>query len=684
MPSSKLGVLCERIIEAGWLTVIVVTPLFFNMYSRRGFEADKLLLLRSIAAVMAAAWLVRWIEQRRVPRSSAASTLDRVLMWPTLVFVVVYLITTATSITPRISFFGSYTRLQGTYTTCSFIVIFLLIRQGLRTRRQLDRLILTAILASLPVALYGLLQRYGLDPLGGPLDAASRISATMGNPIYTAAYLVMAFFLTLGKVLESLRAIRGKALAVHLLRTATCICIAIAQLAAIVFSNSRGPFLGWLAGLAMLAVLLSVLLRRRTLMLGLISLGLVGVMLLVMSNWPGSPLARLREIPYMGRLMNLAVSPGDSARVRILIWEGSVNLVQPHEPLYLPDRAPDPLNLIRPLVGYGPESMYLVFGQSFPSALTFETGYAGSTLVGRSHNETWDSLVTGGVLGLLAYQFLFFGFFLYGLRSMGLMPTHRERNGFAGLWVGLGLAGGMAAILAGKPEYLGISIPTGTLMAIALYLLIIAFRRDRRSQPAAVYRADQVMLAALLAGVLAHYVEIQFSFQVASTRLMFWVFAGLLAAVGAGRLDAQDAPAEPVAPQAADRQNSSSQPVPWIGGVASGAVVTSALLLTLLYAFVTNAEQLSDPARILWRALTFNALLGKESCAILVMLLGVWALALVMILTEMACSGMFSTLRDGSAGLVLYAALSLGPAAAFGLGFASQLSMLPRSAASIT
>ena len=61
MSSSKLSVLCDRIIEAGWLAALIVIPLFFNMYSRRSFEADKLLLLRSIATVMAVAWIARWI-----------------------------------------------------------------------------------------------------------------------------------------------------------------------------------------------------------------------------------------------------------------------------------------------------------------------------------------------------------------------------------------------------------------------------------------------------------------------------------------------------------------------------------------------------------------------------------------------------------------------------------------------
>ena len=61
---TKLGLFCDRIIEAGWLVAIVVVPLFFNVYSSRVFEPDKLSLLRSIALVMIAAWLVRTLEAR--------------------------------------------------------------------------------------------------------------------------------------------------------------------------------------------------------------------------------------------------------------------------------------------------------------------------------------------------------------------------------------------------------------------------------------------------------------------------------------------------------------------------------------------------------------------------------------------------------------------------------------------
>ena len=200
MLSSRLSLLCDKVIEAGWLAAVIAAPLFFNVYSSRVFEPDKLTLVRSIATAMAAAWLIKWLEERGAAKPAATPLLRSALVLPTLILVGVYLLTTLTSITPRVSFFGSYQRLQGTYTTLAYIVVFFMILQGLRTRQQLDRLILTIVLTSVPIALYGLIQKYRLDPLPWGGDVITRVSSNMGNPIFIAAYLIMPYFLTLGKI----------------------------------------------------------------------------------------------------------------------------------------------------------------------------------------------------------------------------------------------------------------------------------------------------------------------------------------------------------------------------------------------------------------------------------------------------------------------------------------------------
>ena len=61
--STKLSRFCDGIMEAAWLAAVILVPIFFNIYSSRIFEPDKIALLRSLALVILLAWLVKLIEQ---------------------------------------------------------------------------------------------------------------------------------------------------------------------------------------------------------------------------------------------------------------------------------------------------------------------------------------------------------------------------------------------------------------------------------------------------------------------------------------------------------------------------------------------------------------------------------------------------------------------------------------------
>ena len=133
MPS-KLSTYCDRVIEAGWLAALVIVPLFFNVYSSRVFEPDKLSVLRSIALVMIGAWLIKSIERGSLHDAETASDggiagafqrwFRTPLVVPTLLLSGVYVLTTITSVVPRISLWGSYQRFQGTYTTLAYLTVF--------------------------------------------------------------------------------------------------------------------------------------------------------------------------------------------------------------------------------------------------------------------------------------------------------------------------------------------------------------------------------------------------------------------------------------------------------------------------------------------------------------------------------------------------------------------------------
>src|SRR5512135_567894 len=164
---TRISLLCHKLIEAGWLAALIVTPLFFNVYSSRVFEPDKISLLRSIAILMATAWIIRRLESG-IPRVSPGELVrtwsrENPFIVPTGVIVIVYIIATIFSVAPVVSLWGSYQRMQGAYTTFSYITIFLIAAACLRTRAQLDRFINTAIVVSFPISFYGILQHYKLD-----------------------------------------------------------------------------------------------------------------------------------------------------------------------------------------------------------------------------------------------------------------------------------------------------------------------------------------------------------------------------------------------------------------------------------------------------------------------------------------------------------------------------------------
>ncbi|HEY3232218.1 MAG TPA: hypothetical protein VGJ87_23500, partial [Roseiflexaceae bacterium] len=203
---TTIALWCERIIEGGWLLALVLIPTYFNLLSSRHFEPDKATTLRGIVMIMVAAGIIRALElrssrpaRREESTEPARGVFARTWRWlnavplaiPALVYALVFLSTTFTSVVPGTSFWGSYQRLQGTFTNLSYIVLAAMIVLTLRRREQLERLITVLALASLIAVGYGLVQHLQIDPLPWKGDVISRVASTMGNSIFVAAYLIL-------------------------------------------------------------------------------------------------------------------------------------------------------------------------------------------------------------------------------------------------------------------------------------------------------------------------------------------------------------------------------------------------------------------------------------------------------------------------------------------------------------
>lgn len=576
---TRLSRICDAIIEAGWLAALVVAPLFFNTFSNRVFEPDKIHLVRSIALVMAVAWGVQLLDGGLSGGLSLSSLWKRLqttpLALPALILVLSYLLSTALSVVPRISFFGSYVRMQGALTFLSYAAIFAMVLTHLRRRAQVDRLLHTVVLTSLPIAIYGIIQNAGLDPLPWGGDVKERVAANMGNAIFVAAYLIMAFFLTLERLLDSLvslldaeRGTLGDAL-----RAGSYMFVLAVQAIAIVYTQSRGPWLGWGAGLYVFGMLGLLLLGRwaagrarvpavlrwlsrhvKAAWLGLIGIALAVIALVVTLNVSGGPLQGLCEKRYVSRVCTLFSTSEGTNAVRVLIWQGVVDLMlRPHAPIEQPDGTPDRLNIIRPLIGYGPESMWVAYNRFYPPELAhYEARNASPD---RSHNETFDALVRGGLLQFGTQLVLFSSIFYYALRWLGLVRGRGRRRLFVAMLVGGGVAGVIVPLLAdGSLRLAGIGLPAGLITGMIIYVtldLLLGSPQAGGEEPAIVQaRAGrrQLLILALLSAIVAHFVEVHFGIAIVSTLTYLWTLMAVLVVVGM-RWDAEG---EHTAPIAAD------------------------------------------------------------------------------------------------------------------------------------
>ena len=507
---TRLPPFLDRLVEGGWLAALVVTPLFFNLLTARTFEPDKAALLRAIVLVMLAAW-AGWLLVR--PRSGVRPHLDwrsptGWLLGSGLLLVAVLFISALTGLNPRISLLGSYNRDQGVVTLLAYLAVCLLIAVRLRAADQLRRLLDTVVLVGLAVGVYGVLQRFGVDPVpwGGFGDATTlRVIGTQGNATFLADYLVLAMLVTLFNLLAARRAGRTGALAAY--------GVALAfQFLALLFSDSRGATLGLAVGLAVWALAHAAWRGKRRLAVAVAGLAVVGMLSLVLLNVAGGAVG---NVPIVGRLSRLTDTTTGSNAVRALMWEGMSDLIQDEGG--------------RLALGVGPEALYLRYYPYFQPALrTVENPLTGTH--DRSHNEVLDRLATTGVVGLGAWLALVGGLLYAACAWLGLTSTTRQRWSLIGaLIVGAALGGLTPFLMSGSLRFAGLGLGLGLIVGLGVWLL---WRGLRQSDPSIEDDATRAVIPMLLGALVTHLVEIQVGIPVTATQTLFWTLAGALVAVG--------------------------------------------------------------------------------------------------------------------------------------------------------
>ncbi len=222
----------DYLVESCWLLAIVAVPIFFDTETTRIFEPDKIALFRNIVLVMLVALLLRGLitlpatlagagspspadrERRAGPSDPRLGSEGPVshgqggeegaarpwwrqivsrnpMLIPVIIFTAIYTLATVHSVLPGIAYWGSYDRMQGLYTWLTYIAFFFVLAYRIRSWPQIERVISAIVFASVPVAIYGVMQHLGWDPVQWGADTRTRVASTLGNAIFIGAYLLM-------------------------------------------------------------------------------------------------------------------------------------------------------------------------------------------------------------------------------------------------------------------------------------------------------------------------------------------------------------------------------------------------------------------------------------------------------------------------------------------------------------
>ena len=562
--------------ENAALAAALAVPLVFSIFTERIFEAEKAGLIRVlgvVALIGAAAYRPLW----RSAVSPIAAGSHRLLAAAMVALLASEALATAFSVSPITSLLGSFDRAQGLVTTAALVALAsaaaILAARSSGPARLADAI----GLAVLPAGLYALIQRAGLDPIPWAGDVVTRVSGPSGSSTLFAAHLAVALpFAALGVARAWRAAVRDVNLAIRILTLAI-------GLVALVLSGSRGPALGLASGAAVAGLSIAAIAGRRRAALGVAGAVFGGVALVIALNRSPAAFGPLADLPLIDRLSTALDPEKSTTRVRLRLWEGSVETLASN-----PGRLP---------LGFGPETMELVWAPYYPSILAYDEPRG--WVPDRAHSVGLDTLLTSGVAGLIAFLLLLGAAAITCLDMIGLASTpSRRRGAAASMLVGGLLCGSAAGVFDGAWRLVAPASGIGLVAGLMAWLTAAAWRRaDRRGaidgrragdsgHAIDVDRAiDAGFALAALAALTAHFVELQVSFAVSATRTVIFIVCGALIGIAFRR-------AHGLEDAAATSQHRSPGQASFDARTAAGhergidtRLMSSIVAITLIYAF---------------------------------------------------------------------------------------------------
>lgn len=316
-----------------------------------------------------------------------------------LLFLFTQIVATVFSIDIHTSIFGYYGRFNGgLLSTIAYIVLFFVAVQVF-DKQSFRRLLITSLLASMLVFIWGLPGRllgvdlscvlfrgdFSTSCWTNEFRPAERMFSTFGQPNWLGAYFATHFFIGLSLFIDSptLTHLRGAIKEKKLIglldklkqfltpRGVAYIIYLSLMVLGVVFTASRSSQLGLAVGVLILFLMSTKSIIPHKVWVGIVCA--IAVVALVGSIWYGASFQK-----------NSNSNITHSGSIRLIVWEGAIKLAVRY-----------------PLFGTGPETFAYSYYLTRPEAHndTSERDY----IYNKAHNELLHILATSGVFGLVGY-----------------------------------------------------------------------------------------------------------------------------------------------------------------------------------------------------------------------------------------------------------------------------------------
>jgi len=226
MRITHLSLWPNRFIKIGFFLLFALVPFLLTPVNYELFEYNKMIGVYALTIIIATSWLTRALMSRefRIQKTP--------LDIPIALFFLSQLVSAVFSMDPHVSWFGYYSRFNGgMWSVISYVVLYYAfvsnthvfgetpeenstqksISKNAKTpavsyeiQDSLYKLLRVSILTAFAIAIYGVLEHFGIDRHIWVQDVQNRVFSTLGQPNWLAAYLVALVPLTWYFALKSL------------------------------------------------------------------------------------------------------------------------------------------------------------------------------------------------------------------------------------------------------------------------------------------------------------------------------------------------------------------------------------------------------------------------------------------------------------------------------------------------